>query len=847
MIDKICLIISIFHAVSCIVTNAIGYDKELFFIDHTTPSKFVTAIGTFAVAGKSYALVLPNNGDGHLAEIQYTNGYLTPILISYYSYCDIPARGISCFGTVVAVKDDNTTLVVGTKRESGGTGAIYLRFINTGTITSNNYLWDFTAITEYSSGQPISDMIFIEFITNTDMVLTPFSNNQGVAKWNSATRSFDSSWIDAIRYENCLCLSTTKCILHSISGANHLLYEVDPTSNSNPITQYDTILKESDTDSSIGDTFSFFSMKKLNAYSAILICTNMNCRVRQVSALTVDAPSFSINRGSAMNTNCDMTSNCYLLTTNDLSRLEIHKFSGSFPTLTREVYYSDTEYGFGRYSVIALVRGMDVVITTIQMQNKIVYVERKACHLSCSTCVCSHPSCCLSCSVSLVQETSPINLCVSTSACDASCYKCFDGTSSGCVQCNPGEKLNLTTNLCSPCNNIGQYYTNIGSGVDVCKSCTKNCVTCNSNTQYNCMSCDYTNNMYLNSGNECQSTPIGSYSAADSTLQTCDSNCDECIIISTNCTTCTLPLFLTPANMCCNVANCDICDTATPTTCIQCSSGYFLPSSATTCSICSSNCSTCITLSTHCTSCPPTYYLDTTTNTCVSCNYPGYYVQPPIPPSAVSTCDVCDANCLTCVTSAANCITCSSSMYLNSSSMTCVLCDDITHFRLDHSGSQSTCESCLSHPSPPSSCNDNMMVYIEKLEEKTTMGKHPRLALTMKYSSNSTSISNQATFREIASRLYSVIRFTMNSSHQIDTSISYSKQISYYSDYMLVELFIENVPHERYYTISISNDTAGQFYVSGVTYEVQSYSISYQMIMESILQRKRRQSHSEGN
>ena len=605
MIDKICLIFSLlFHVCKSVfsTSNIVGYDKEVFFVDNLDLANYVTSLGSFSFSGKHYSMSLHRSGTSSLVRVDFNGAFLTPTVISYYRFCDSGTGGVTCFGSVVSVLGSTNYLAIGTMREPSGTGNIYLTVIDYSTLTGNDYLWNSQQTSVLSpSTTPIGDINFIELVPSTNLILTPGAGTTGVSLWTLSTLQVTISWTNPIEYENCLCLNSTFCILHTISTGNHLLYSLDPTLATNSITFLSSTPVETDTDTSLGETFSFFGLKSLPGLSAFVLCTNNNCFLRENSAPSIDINTISMNRISAFETSCPNSSSCFIIGTNDLSLLEVYHIQG-ISSLYEELTYLDTEYSIQRFSAISAVDGEKLLLIANKAYNQMIYVEQKPCHPSCFECTSSEPTSCLSCGT-VSQEIVPINLCVDVAACDPACAKCYGTSNTECDQCSTGTFLDIPTNICSPCDSLNNpiYTKSSATSVDICKACHPTCLRCNMNTQYNCLSCDTVGLGRCLNNSQCILMTPGIFALPNTSCALCDTSCTTCLVNSTHCTSCSLPLYLS------TVLN----------ACLNCSDpGYLLvapvfPNTFSTCEPCdpASNCLACSLSTFNCSSCQPGYEL----------------------------------------------------------------------------------------------------------------------------------------------------------------------------------------------------------------------------------------------
>ena len=110
-----------------------------------------------------------------------------------------------------------------------------------------------------------------------------------------------------------------------------------------------------------------------------------------------------------------------------------------------------------------------------------------------------------------------------------------------CLTCNTlthYRTINLTTHTC-PCIN-GYYETSLYSPL-ICLACHATCLTC-SLTSTNCITCDYINqNRILSIPDNaciCKNGFYETFTNNPAICLACDSSCVTCSITSTNCTSC---------------------------------------------------------------------------------------------------------------------------------------------------------------------------------------------------------------------------------------------------------------------------------------------------------------------
>jgi hypothetical protein len=217
----------------------------------------------------------------------------------------------------------------------------------------------------------------------------------------------------------------------------------------------------------------------------------------------------------------------------------------------------------------------------------------RACSLYCTSCLVNGPGNCDSngCIKGTVQVIGSNN-----------CTKCFNG----CVKC-----LASNPNSCLDCGNQ-RYLTSTGT----CASCPTGCRTCTSATV--CQNCIVG---YYLSSSSCIVLPAFCVSISSADV------CNQCFggySLNTSSNTCTPDLTCNTASSCtmcpqgytlaagactaCTLGtNCIACSSTSSTTCIKCSTGYYLDAS-NVCQTCSANCLACDS-SAFCTTASAGYYI----------------------------------------------------------------------------------------------------------------------------------------------------------------------------------------------------------------------------------------------
>ncbi|KAL4503914.1 hypothetical protein ABPG72_022544 [Tetrahymena utriculariae] len=329
-----------------------------------------------------------------------------------------------------------------------------------------------------------------------------------------------------------------------------------------------------------------------------------------------------------------------------------------------------------------------------------------ACSSPCKTCD-STSTKCLACIANYTYDNSK-NICNPT--CDTSCKNCSKPIdSNACTSCNDGSFLDGSkcTICTSPCKTCDTSATKCLSCITGFSYDTSNSI-CNPNCDSSCKSCSKPND-----GNACLTCNDGTF--LDGTKCTlCTSPCKTCDTLPTKCSSCiTNYTFDSSKNQC----NPD-CDTSCKTCskpkdsnqCLSCNDGAFLD--GTKCTLCTSPCKTCNSLSTKCQSCVTNYTFDNTKNQC----------NPD-----------CDASCKTCSKpkDANQCLSCNDGFFLDGNKCTacaqpCKTCSDkankclscLANYTYDSANSicnadcDTSCKTCLNPKDQNSclSCNDGFFL-----------------------------------------------------------------------------------------------------------------------------------------
>ena len=260
--------------------------------------------------------------------------------------------------------------------------------------------------------------------------------------------------------------------------------------------------------------------------------------------------------------------------------------------------------------------------------------------------------------------TYPNNTIYTCPPCNYTCLTC--SAFNVCTNCNLTTNRYQNGTACPP--NAGYFDNNTAIAV-LCSSVIPQCGTCDSAT--NCLTCQ-----------------TGYYVSGSTTCTLCNTsipNCASCTIPS-QCSACIVGYAVGAGNTSCVIACTDPnCNTCSPVSvCSLCNSGYHVSSGA-----CVTQCGDNITAGTEqcddgnnvdgdgcnadCTignnnNCPAAApYIDPLNSTCVSACPNGYIAN-----TTTFTCLSCDFSCLTCATATTLCTTCSSSANRNINGTSCL-------------------------------------------------------------------------------------------------------------------------------------------------------------------------------
>ncbi len=312
------------------------------------------------------------------------------------------------------------------------------------------------------------------------------------------------------------------------------------------------------------------------------------------------------------------------------------------------------------------------------------------CSTTCKTCVnstttctsCNDPNvlynsqCLTQCPPDLVNKS---GVC---SPCDSPCAAC-SLTSTNCTSClSTSSTPHYLNNTCWGACPSTYYNESTTGNCLLCSTQPINCKLCSS--AITCIACDPTYMLFPVNSSCLNFVPAG-YVNISGVAYSCDGECATCSIVTTNCTSCKTKNLLGNA-------------------CIDTCPSSYVPIGKL-CVSCASPCYTCSSITTNCTSCvaqSPALYLSN--NLCIS-SCPNYTY----PNTSTLSCLPCVDPCLTCTTKS----TCSSCVngyfyYQQACLTTCpdgyvgiaLVCQPCTSPCRTCTNSTSTCLSCLSGLSP---------------------------------------------------------------------------------------------------------------------------------------------------
>lgn len=315
--------------------------------------------------------------------------------------------------------------------------------------------------------------------------------------------------------------------------------------------------------------------------------------------------------------------------------------------------------------------------------------------------------------------------------CTNPCATCLAANATSCTSCNAGYFLQTysdSKSMCIlPCES--GYYGETSS--QTCKPCDLGCATCTAPGLNSCSTCNDTAGYFLlpYSTTCSQTCPDGYYKGSFGYCMLCDAVCQTCENLH-KCTSCNSPYFLRNSGQLrpftcqlscpdgyygdnttswCTLCDsrCTLCSGPSYTQCTQCKTGYYLDPrtlvgclsscpegyygypNSNICFACYYVCSTCSGgTNLDCTSCSSGYYLQPTSNQCLTSCPAGYYKD-----TTLRRCGNCHPSCATCSGSeSTQCSSCSTGFFLQPSSTTCSTSCPAVGYWSD--SSKNTCSPC---------------------------------------------------------------------------------------------------------------------------------------------------------
>jgi proprotein convertase subtilisin/kexin type 5 len=361
----------------------------------------------------------------------------------------------------------------------------------------------------------------------------------------------------------------------------------------------------------------------------------------------------------------------------------------------------------------------------VDNQNFSMYGQCQPCSVNCQTCLNSSNNC-LSCPTGLLLvsgtcvETCPPATITQNGVClncPPLCLQC--SSTSSCQVCVSSAVLsNVTCFTSCPQGSYRALVTNvtISSATYNCTPCSSNCLTCEGDSQYSCLSCSQ--GYYFINGMCLVSCPSGTFpNNATGTCSYCPATCSQCSSF-TNCQACVLNYSLTNTNQCqspvppnCTVQSCMSCSATSATWCEQCVTGFkrWNGSCLTACPQGTYNREgNCLACSANCTYCG--------TEGCRYCQTGNYlyqgYCYTVCPTGTKIEGGQCVSDPCQQYSNAGGCLSCANPYLLNPASQSCVLsCPGGT---VGSSGQCVNCSfNCLSCVTPSScaACNSSTNLY----------------------------------------------------------------------------------------------------------------------------------------
>lgn len=260
--------------------------------------------------------------------------------------------------------------------------------------------------------------------------------------------------------------------------------------------------------------------------------------------------------------------------------------------------------------------------------------------------------------------------------CVSPCATC--NTSTSCLSCLTGHQLIYGSTTCSSSCPTSQYQDT----ATTCALCDPNCATCQTSATY-CLTC--TSAYLYTTDHKCYaSCPSGTYLDANS----------ECTDCTTGCAACSLVNSVVQCSLCTSVSGVQyyLLNNACTSNCGGGYYGGFNTNSQPVCNNCSLPCGNCLS-NTSCLTCTSGLLVFGGTSCPASCP-DGQYA------SSSNACSLCNSNCLTCVTSPTNCLTCGTQSgvqtYLNTSDNKCYINCPSATFKNSVNNQCTACDSSCS-------------------------------------------------------------------------------------------------------------------------------------------------------
>lgn len=245
-----------------------------------------------------------------------------------------------------------------------------------------------------------------------------------------------------------------------------------------------------------------------------------------------------------------------------------------------------------------------------------------------------------------------------------------------CAECSTGLEPSISGLVCISCD----------SPCATCVTGTQECATCIAGYNLDGTACVMPNCLTMN-GQLCGVCVKGYYLANDAlSCIACQSPCSSCMETATHCTECPPGYRL---NTILNTCVIDKCDKTSETgdKCVNCTEGFFVSESGTTCIQCSTQCKACSQSANLCTKCNTGYTLESNScllsncaqvdgDRCTKCSE-GYFI------TDTFKCEKCGTQCKECQGTATTCISCEQPYILQGGSCSISNCIQIANMLCD--------------------------------------------------------------------------------------------------------------------------------------------------------------------